>query len=201
MNVLIVARTRMREGMRCIGGITRKCQPLRLMTADGSYQSTSCPFHVGDVWELQYRAMDTVRPPHVENVCVDMDNVRRLRRHSHLQRLLRNYATTCCGSIDRLFRGLLQFTTKGSGYISHRTGVPDGSTAFWIPDRDLERTDDGKHYMYNRGRRLVYVGEPEPVPVIPAGTVVRVSLATWWKPPDSDLKEERCYLQLSGWYT
>jgi hypothetical protein len=29
--------------------------------------------------------------------------------------------------------------------------------------------------------------------------LVRVSLAGWWKPDDSDI-EPRCYLQLSGWF-
>jgi hypothetical protein len=28
---------------------------------------------------------------------------------------------------------------------------------------------------------------------------MRISLARWWKPDDSELSE-RCYLQLSGWY-
>ena len=34
---------------------------------------------------------------------------------------------------------------------------------------------------------------------IPAGTLIRISLARWWKPDDVDI-EHRCYLQLSGWY-
>ena len=37
------------------------------------------------------------------------------------------------------------------------------------------------------------------LPIIPKGKIIRLSLAKWWKPEDSDI-ELRCYLQLSGWY-
>lgn len=49
--------------------------------------------------------------------------------------------------------------------------------------------------------RIPYVGFEPAVDLIPKGTLVRVSLARWWRPHDSppDM-EERCYLQLSGWY-
>ena len=33
---------------------------------------------------------------------------------------------------------------------------------------------------------------------IPLNTLVRISLARWWVP--AGMSEERCYLQLSGWY-
>lgn len=45
---------------------------------------------------------------------------------------------------------------------------------------------------------IKYVGFAEPINKIPAGTLVRVSLARWWRPTETS--EERCYLQLSGWY-
>ncbi len=47
--------------------------------------------------------------------------------------------------------------------------------------------------------RFPYVGFESKVDRIPAGTLMRMSLARWWKPEDSDMNE-RCYLQLSGWY-
>ena len=78
------------------------------------------------------------------------------------------------------------------------------STGFWIPDRDLMLRADAKHYDYPDGcvaRGLSYVGEPKPLPLLPAGTLIRVSLARWWKPDDAEPGfEERCYLQLSGWF-
>ncbi len=47
---------------------------------------------------------------------------------------------------------------------------------------------------------IPYVGLKEnPPEIIPQGTLLRLSLAHWWTPEDADT-EERCYLQLSGWY-
>ena len=95
------------------------------------------------------------------------------------------------------------FTANGNGYISRAMGVPKYSTWFWIPDKDLTLRDDGKHYDYPAPyfqKGMSYVGEPVAIPVIPAGTLVRLSLARWWRPPDVDDLEERCYLQLSGWF-
>ncbi len=49
-------------------------------------------------------------------------------------------------------------------------------------------------------RRFAFVGFQEPLAEIPAGAVVRISLAHWWRPRDHPEEEERCYLQLSGWF-
>jgi epoxyqueuosine reductase len=43
--------------------------------------------------------------------------------------------------------------------------------------------------------------QPPPPPTIPAGTLVRVSLARWWRPDANDTSfPERCFVQLSGWF-
>jgi hypothetical protein len=48
-------------------------------------------------------------------------------------------------------------------------------------------------------RSAKYVGMEEPIAVIPERAIDRFSLARWAPfPPGVD--EERCYLQLSGWY-
>ena len=44
---------------------------------------------------------------------------------------------------------------------------------------------------------IPFVGFQSPIGLIPANTLVRVSLARWWA---NNNDEERCYLQLSGWY-
>src|SRR5690606_4859208 len=96
------------------------------------------------------------------------------------------------------------YTSNYNGYICQRRGVPAHSTWFWIPDRNLTLRTDGKHYDYFDGllpRGLSYVGEPQPLPTLSAGTLLRVSLARWWKPENAEPAfEERCYLQLSGWF-
>ncbi|RMH17740.1 MAG: hypothetical protein D6696_14915 [Acidobacteria bacterium] len=204
MRVLIVARTRMHGGHRCIGGITETKQPVRLLRATGEHPDASSPARVGDVWELVFEKVDNVVPPHVENVRVL--EARRVDRVAHLDHHLRAFVRPWRGSIAKLFDGLVRFTANGNGYVCRRVGVPDHSTGFWIPDRDLVLRSDGRHLDYHHPnlndlvRGLAYVGERKPPPRIAAGTLVRISLATWWKPEEAEDFEERCYLQLSEWY-
>lgn len=103
---------------------------------------------------------------------------------------------------------VLGFTGNHNAYVAESRGVPDRSTWFWVPDKDLTLRADG-HYDYPSTmfwgttvpHGLDYVGEPTPPAVISAGTLVRVSLARWWKPRDADPDfPERCYAQLLGWF-
>jgi len=64
---------------------------------------------------------------------------------------------------------------------------------------------DGKRIRYryptaDHDHTLTYVGFQEPVPEIPAGTLLRVSLAHPWRPKDQPQEELRCFVQLSGWF-
>ncbi|MFP4441222.1 MAG: hypothetical protein ACLFVO_28645, partial [Chloroflexaceae bacterium] len=80
--------------------------------------------------------------------------------------------------------------------------VPDQSVGFWMIPADLHRQDRNQKPRYildHHGLDMPYVGFAPAVGTLPAGTLVRVSLARWWRPEDS-YEEERCYLQLSGWY-
>lgn len=81
----------------------------------------------------------------------------------------------------------------------NREDIPSFSTQFWIADSDLIYTEQfGKHYYRYKQTRLKFVGFQEIVKRIPAGTIIRLSLANWWDGDGSG--EDRCYLQLSGWY-
>jgi hypothetical protein len=93
-------------------------------------------------------------------------------------------------------------TSNGSGYISKAGGLPNRSTGYWVPDKPLTLEGDRYTYPAFAGvRRMSYVGFAPTIATIPAGTLVRVSLARWWRPQDADDSlEERCYLQLSGWF-
>lgn len=108
------------------------------------------------------------------------------------------------GGLHNLFDGLL-VVSYANAYINRAKGLPTSSTGYWLPDVTLRLTyrRDKPYYSVGgigRGRELCipYVGYSEPVYQIQPGTLVRVSLARWWVPADVD--EERCYLQLSGWY-
>lgn len=107
------------------------------------------------------------------------------------------------GSPDTLFDGLLQWTNSGSGYVSENSSIPNNSVGFWIPDKDLTKKIFYEKVRYGypktaNWRSLPYVGFEEAVEIIPAGTLVRVSLARWWD--TNGTTEDRCSLQLSGWY-
>jgi hypothetical protein len=45
---------------------------------------------------------------------------------------------------------------------------------------------------------IPYVGFAEPLSEIPANTLIRVSMCRWWR--REEYEEEKCYLQISGWY-
>ena len=115
------------------------------------------------------------------------------------------------GGPDQLYDGLVQGVPGGPLYIAEReslpaNGIPRHSTMFWRSDRDLVRDEGSKRIRYryptdDGGRTLTFVGFQEPLPVIPAGTLLRVSLAHWWRPEDHPEDELRCYVQLSGWFS
>lgn len=201
MNVLIAGRTRMSGSARCIGGLLDDGTAVRLLQESGHHWNTSAPFQIGQIWEASLTPSDTRPPPHTEDVVISKYKL--IGAEANMRDRLMALSKPWAGGIDKVFRGLLGFTSSNNGYISERRGVPDHSTGFWIPDRDLSLRDDGKHYDYRHWgfirRGLSYVGEPPAIATIPAGTLVRVSLAGWWKPDDVEI-EERCYLQLSGWF-
>ncbi len=103
---------------------------------------------------------------------------------------------------DVLFDGTIEWTNNGSGYINHND-VPNHSVGFWDPDRALNHNIYyNKHrYSYHNAlgwKNITYVGFEEPVLTIPQGTLLRVCLARWWNTDGTT--EDRCSLQLSGWY-
>jgi hypothetical protein len=202
MNVLIVARTKMGTSSRCIGGISDDGHSVRLLTNAGGNWDTSAPFQIGHVWDIAFTAMAAPTPPHTEDVVICGYNY--VRTEPNLLAHLLTRIVPWRGGIDQLFNGVLGYTGSNNGYVCRRLGIPSNSTWFWIPDRDLTLRIDRRHYDYSDGylpRGLSYVGEPTPLPVLPAGSLIRVSLARWWKPDDAEPDfEERCYLQLSGWY-
>ena len=188
----------MSGGRRCIGGLVDDQRSVRLLTAVGNHWGTTSPFQVGEIWDTEFRPTLNVVRPHVEDVLVERYNFMRVQ--PDLRNHLLGRVVPWRGGIDQIFGGVLGYTGNNNGYVCERLTVPDQSTGFWLPDRDLTLRDDGRHYDY-RAHGLAYVGEPTPLPVLTTGTLVRVSLARWWRPPDAALDfERRCYAQLSGWY-
>lgn len=205
--VVIVSRTKMAEGRVCVGGIdAENSSPVRLLDETGCHEYLSdCPYEIGELWNIEYIRDHRRDAPHTEDVKV----INRSRIGpipiSMIEALNRTTTKIYKGSLRDTFEGCLQYTSSGSMYINN-DNVPTHSTCFWLSDRDLYRDDFNNkiRYKYKDGTlrygfSMPYVGLESPCEVIPKGTLIRLSLAHWWSPADSD-QEERCYLQLSGWY-
>jgi len=204
MKVIIVAKTHMRGGA-CIGAITMDGQSVRLVAHDmASNDHFNCEYQIGDVWEIQADPPKDLNPPHVENIIVRSKRLLQAVSMDRVIRFIEQVMPPICGGPDLLYDGLVQASAGGAMYIAERTGIPTASTLFWRPDRDLIRDEEGKRIRYryptaDGGRTLAFVGFQDAIGIIPAGTLVRVSLAHWWRPETCDDLELRCYLQLSGW--
>ena len=227
-DILIVARTRMKENRVCVGGIAINSddskdresfdflRSVRLYSSDGSTFTEDQNIRVGDVFNLEMSPDKDLTPPHVEDVIVTGGSRKNSISDGELIDFLDEhdaefYKQGRWGERkpDELLGSHIRATSNGSGYIDD-SNVPSVSTGFWVPDKDLEQheDDDGKirYYYPNRNhlgvQRLPYVGMRTPPEIIPSGTICRVSLARWWRSSDyDDSTPKRCYLQLSQVYS
>jgi ATP-dependent DNA helicase RecQ len=203
MKVVIVAKTRMGRGA-CVGGITFDGCSLRLIAPDADEnEAFNAEYEVGDVWEIDDYSKPGRIPPHVEDIVVQ--HKRRLPPIDDVVAFVEERMPPLSGGPEVLYEGKLQATRAGALYVAERNGVPASSTLFWRPDQPLQREESSKRIRYrypaaDGGRTLTFVGFQEPLPEIPAGTLLRVSLAHWWRAPDKPDGELCCYVQLSGWY-
>ncbi len=203
MRILIVAKTRRGAGA-CVGGITAEGHSVRLIASDaGRNERAGLEYEVGEVWEVDSAPDPDIVPPHVENIIVV--RAHRLRRSQRVAETIHRFMPPLVGGPEKLFGGFTQATAAGGLYIAERTGLPHRSTMFWVPDQALRLDCEGKRLRYryptsDGGRTLTYVGFQEPVPEIPSGALLRVSLAHWWRPKERPAEELRCFVQLSGWF-
>lgn len=204
MKVLIVSKTKMHNNS-CVGGILLPTNEfVRLLDANGNNQPLNTNLNIRDVWEIEFSKKPNTQPPHIEDILVKSYSDRHVLKKdiSMLDFLIKRKISYWEGAIDIIFDGLLHWTGNGSGYVNNTNQLPQNSVGFWIPDSDLLKVEsNGIRYFYSSSydKKIKYVGFEQPTEVIKSGTLVRLSLARWWAPPDTDI-EERCYLQLSGWY-
>ena len=209
MRVLIVAKTRMGAGA-CIGAITEKGESVRLIPYNADpHDGANNEYNVGDIWEITAEPVpETARiPPHNENTIV------REKHRLHVTKDTKSLVSAIellmppkTGHPRELYEGLLKRTGNGSLYVAVGGDIPSCSTMFWRPDQPLTRDTEAKRIRYrypteNGGCTLTFVGFQEPLETIPAGTLLRVSLAHRWRPKDQPDAEERHYVQISGWFS
>ncbi len=198
--VVIVSRTRMHSGV-CIGGLTRTGhRNVRLLPHTGAHSHRlDAPFQIGQIWEMDLDLPAAIQPPHVEDMLVRAALLRDVQ--SSLEPWLREHVRPWRGDASGLFGGLLRRSALGTAYIGEGA-LPSSSVGFWLPNQGLRLdASTGARYVARWGGKevsIAYVGLEEPLPLIPAETLVRVSLARWHAPGNSGF--EACWLQVSGWY-
>lgn len=209
--VIIVSRTRMANGYVCVGGVdVDLCRSVRLLTANGGHETAvDCPYEIWDIWNIDYYLSQRRPNPHTEDANVtrrekvDRVDAPNLSINRFAGWLENAKIPLFRGSLFSVFDGKLKRTDMDKLYIS-KEDVPAYSTCFWINDKRLLGYESrGRwQYRYNNmsnmyGYAISYVGAEEPLDTIEECSLIRLSLAHWWKPEDSE-DEERCYLQLSG---
>ena len=202
MEILITSKTH-KGNAACVGGlIIGDNRLVRLLNPGNWDQYADTDLDIGDVWDIQFHNRQDTEPPHNEDIIIQNRNY--IKDIGNISTFLRNCGVTIFnGTPTQIFNGRLGWTNNGSGYIGNRNNLPMNSVGFWISDQDLTLDNDGKHYNYPpqnnfiRPKRFPYVGFEQKVQVIPRGTLMRVSLARWWKPEDSDM-DERCYFKLKN---
>lgn len=203
--LVIVSKTKMKNNLVCIGGITEEGRSIRLMVVGARNHPRDTEFNVRQVWDIEGSNRTDITQPHVEDFIVTGKNkLGSLKGTVQMIHILEKRDVPIWrGGPEELFDGVLQWSDFGSGCITEVGGVPDCSVGFWIPDRPLFHTIlyDKVKYRYETfdGRRIIpFVGFEDPIEVIPAGSLVRVSLARWWR--RDSFSDRQCSLQLSGWY-
>lgn len=189
----------MRNGV-CVGGtVLANNRMVRLLSSTGSAQPTNTPFEIGQIWEITFANRTIITPPHIEDVVIQtanpIGNIENINQY-----IIDNGLVNWTGNIENVFDGLLSWTGAGSGFIPVGGQYPNKTTGFWVPDIDLSRIqfDDNIKYRYKSEiiRQAKFVGHQESVNILPAGTIVRVSLSRRYNSYGND----GFWLQLSGWY-
>lgn len=214
ISVLVVSRTRMAGGCVCVGGVD--LDNLRSVRLAHGVKADVCPLQIGEVYECEYDFSSNREAPH-RNEDASMYWCKRTRIENNLDTFLRGVLQKSGGQIPYVQGNLLQNafdgclkTEDGGGstaFIEHNN-IPSHSTCFWVADKDLYCNDvygkkrlvygDGVHKW---GLSIPWVGCIDAPNKIQAGTLVRLSLAHWWRPNEPiATKPLRCYLQLSGVY-
>ncbi len=204
MEILITSKTHKGKAA-CVGGLVlNDNRYVRLLNPGNWDQYADTDFEIGEIWEINFEDREDIEAPLIEDIIIQSQTY--LRDEPNIADYISNCGLTIySGDPSSVFEGRLGWTGSGAGYIGNRDDLPVNSVGFWRSDKDLSLEEDGKHYQYSsncpfiRNKRFPYVGFEPTVDIIPAGTLLRVSLARWWKPEDSEM-DERCYLQLSGWY-
>src|SRR6478736_8103676 len=117
MQVLIVAKTHMRNAA-CVGGfeISSK-RNVRLLTIDGENQPSNTDLEVGQVWNADYIDRPQLTLPHVEDVQIIKREF--VKTQNSVGDFLKSNATIWRGDPRAIFEGKVHFGRAQSGYVTN----------------------------------------------------------------------------------
>lgn len=212
--ILIVSKTRMKDARVCVGGVDLDQNlSVRLLNVNGYHEKeTECPYEVGDIWDCVYMRNSRRPAPHLEDSNVSsrklVEKASCNTSTAFLEQLEKHGICVFRGPLINCFDNCL-IEDNYCFYVS-KNKTPNYSTCFWVNDKPLRKNDlcnvDGsikKRLAYMSGfsmrnKYIPYVGLGDTPDIIPEDTLIRLSLAHWWS-KDGET-EERCYLQVSGFY-
>ena len=187
--------------------LQRQGESVRLIPFNADpHDGANREYEVGEIWEISAEPETSLIPPHNENIVVyKKSRLHTTKDTKDLVSAIELLMPPKTGDPRELYEGLLKTTSSGSLYVAAAGDVPPYSTTFWRPDQPLTRDIEGKRIRYrypteNGSCTLTFVGFQEPIETIPAGMLLRVSLAHRWRPKDQPDAEERHYAQISGWF-
>lgn len=201
--VLIVAKTNLSNETYSVGGIQLdSLRSLRLFPPTQNSHPRDTPLDIGQVWEFTFQEMspEEIIAPHVEDIRVIGAKMLRTMSLDQVKAfVLENIGAPIVHPKD-LFYGRLQSKQSKKKRITPAGGIPLKSTGFWRLQGDLilQEADNKARYIcidHSRRRTIIdlpFVGEQALEEVIPAGTLLRLSLSRWF--------DEGFWLQLSGWF-
>jgi hypothetical protein len=202
--VLIASRTRMNSGRVCVGGhdLDDDFRSVRLLTPSARNMPEDKPLKIGDIWELDYAAREDPDPPHVEDVLVSGGKRVDAVALKDLAAYLSERVTPWTGSSEELFDGTVVATPSGRVHVPEEGPLPNHSTGYWTPDEEVAKriSFEKVRYLYmgpSAADEFTWAGVEDPPDGIPAGSLVRVSLARWFNPSSAPAGY---YAQISGVY-
>ena len=187
VQVLIVGKTRMRNGV-CLGGLVlQDIQRVRLLPAKGFGHPRDTRYNIGDEWNLTLEEVSKheINAPHTEDTrIVEQQYIR-----SYTKRAVRDFVLKRIGAQlvhpRDLFDGRIFITDNKRARVTCRDGVPMYSTGFWRFEKALYKWQNDRKIRYTYCEDdsscnsddedlqldVPYVGCDEPLEKIPAGTI------------------------------
>lgn len=199
--VLVVSKTKTSLNRICIEIITNSAENMRLLYADNTNMMDSIDINIYDNLIIKYQKRKDIILPHPEDI-----NVFYIKKVSSNNRPMLDILKVLKidilqGSPKDLFENNLiwaQDSWQSSGYISTNR-IPNYSICFWIADKDIYLNKNNYEYVLDeKTYSMRYVGVQKAQDCIYKGTLLKVSLSSWWNNNSSG--ENRCYLQLSEYY-